>query len=142
MIKVIRELAGVGPAEAKDVAEALPALVIADCGLPKAEHARGRLHRPLSGPQAVPTEVTAMIRPSQSPAPPYRVWLLSYPAAYKFPVIKALRELTEMGAKEARDLAEGPLPALVYQGTDRRRLELARRAFAGHAEVEIRPQQP
>jgi uncharacterized protein (TIGR02996 family) len=144
VIKVIRELTECGLAEAKQLSETLPALVLGDRCLADAERARDGLRRRLLPPgYPPPAEATALIRPSPSPAPQtYQVWLLSFEPVNKIFVIRAVREVSGCGLAEAKNLVEGPLPALVYQCADGRRLDLARRAFGGHAEVEIRPLQP
>jgi uncharacterized protein (TIGR02996 family) len=56
---------------------------------------------------------------------PFDVWLLGYTAMLKIPVIKAIRQVTALGLKEAKDLSE-QLPSTILSDVLRDRAEQAR----------------
>lgn len=137
IIKLIRELTGLGLKESKDLSENLPSVVLEGSGTPLLE-ARSRF-------QALGAEVR-MIGSSVDMA-----WivallggggleLLSYPDHQKISVIKAIREVTGLGLKEAKDMSES-LPALVLEGTEDelRRAMVSFRAAGAKVQLTLRP---
>ena len=56
---------------------------------------------------------------------PFDVWLLGYPSPRKIPIIKAIRELTGVGLKEAKELSE-QLPSRILARRSRAEAERVR----------------
>jgi uncharacterized protein (TIGR02996 family) len=158
VIKVIRELTNMGLKDAKDLSEALPARVVADCWRGEAEGHCARLRQAATVPYAPDPapEECAVLRPADGPAPrlglvpgrllpavapgeSFDLYLLSYPPAGKIQTIKVIREVTGVGLKEAKDLSEAARPVLLRAGVPAAQVPHLQRAFDGVAEIELRP---
>jgi uncharacterized protein (TIGR02996 family) len=140
VIKVIRELTGVGLKEAKDLSEASPPVLVL-CGLSWEEarkacerlaEAGGVLGQATTRPSAPGARVRLI------PGATHQLLLLAYPPLNKIPVIRVIRELTGLGLKEAKDLSEAQPPALIASFTDAGDARGAGARFQGIAEVEVR----
>jgi uncharacterized protein (TIGR02996 family) len=69
----------------------------------------------------------------------YDFFLESYPREYKIHTIKAIREISSLGLKEAKDLFEA-VPVLVpARGRSRADLEQMRTRFAANTKLALRP---
>jgi uncharacterized protein (TIGR02996 family) len=153
VIKVIRELTGVGLKEAKDLSEAPPPVPIlgglswaearqACAHLAEAGGALGRAGTRLSAP-GTPRSFVPQLRPVLPWLRPTRgathqLLLLGYPPLNKIPVIRVIRELTGLGLKAAKDLSELPPPVALARFTDADAAWEAGARFQGIAEVEVR----
>jgi uncharacterized protein (TIGR02996 family) len=125
-IKLIRELTGKGLADSKRLSESLPSIVFEGSGAPLLEakarfEAFGAAVRMTGSAHGVPWLIHLFGRG--------RLELVSYPSDRKIPVIMAIRELTQLGLKEAKDMSES-LPAVVLEG-DEARLSGAKASLEG-----------
>jgi uncharacterized protein (TIGR02996 family) len=140
-IKIIRELTGLGLKEAKDLSEAPPPPVRIASGLSReqADAAVARFEK-----RAVVVVVPAAnafeaLFSPPAPAPGLDLYLCSYPPQYKINLIKAIREVTNLGLRDAKDLSERPLPVCLGEGLSPERVEWAVARFEGKARLEARP---
>jgi uncharacterized protein (TIGR02996 family) len=145
VIKVIRELTQSGLKEAKDMSEALPAVVLRVVGLEAARDAQRRLAE-AAGEDGVAIEpgggVTIEPPLPESLPGPFRVVLHRYRPDKKISTIKAVRQLTGLGLVEAKNLSEA-LPAVVLREVDLLRAQYAQRLLhdaGAEATVELPPE--
>jgi ribosomal protein L7/L12 len=105
VIKVVREVTGIGLKEAKDLVEGPPAMIRQGVSPAEAREianllsAAGGRVSVLPAPDSSPPRGVSLLR---------NVWLEGHDPARKINVIKAVRELTGLGLKEAKDLVELP----------------------------------
>ncbi len=145
-IKVIRELTGLGLKEAKDLSEAkLPAQIVSGLTREQADAAVARFEkravveaRPASGGLPAPALPQGLFA-APAPAGGLDLYLCSYPPQDKIYVIKAIREVTNLGLRDAKDLSERPLPVCLGEGLSAERVEWAVARFEGKATLEARP---
>jgi uncharacterized protein (TIGR02996 family) len=150
VIKVIRELTGNGLKEAKDLSEALPALVLLAVPRAQAEEGRDRLreaaNRGAGGAEVRPTGSQVRLPPPPNFAEGgtgYRLVVHCYQQGGKIPFIVALRNLTGLSLAEAKSVAERPMPILVTTYVTRAEAERAAGELSPTAQVEIvGPQTP
>jgi ribosomal protein L7/L12 len=121
VIKVIRNYTGLGLKEAKDLVESAPGAVCSGLTKEIAEKMIQDLGR--LGATAWITGDSAFGRGSEgaNQGPGYEV-ILADPGAEKIEVIKVIRQYTNLGLKEAKDLAESA-PATVCTGVSREAAE-------------------
>lgn len=102
VIKVVRELTGFGLKEAKDLVDTAPSTLSSSLSPEEATRWQQKLTEAgarvsvLGGPEVAPT----------SPAGPMASLYLNVTGPNKIAVIKSIRQLTGLGLKEAKDLAE------------------------------------
>ena len=133
VIKVVRELTGLGLKEAKDLVDAAPKAVKEDIARDEAEKVKAALEEQgakveiacageLPAASALPTASAgpSAVSPETVTSPPTRgpqtfeVTLVDA-GPNKIPVIKVVRELTGLGLKEAKDLVDA-VPVRVKEG--------------------------
>jgi uncharacterized protein (TIGR02996 family) len=127
-----KEFSGNRLLEAKNLAESLPATIKDHLTPSEAEEIRRRF-----APRA---DVVVEIEPHRLVVvrPLNRVLLLAFPAAQKLEVIKLIREITNLGLKESKDLSES-LPATIKDYLTLGVAEQIRRRFEPLATVVIEP---
>jgi ribosomal protein L7/L12 len=123
VIKVIRELTGLGLKEAKDLVDSVPSVVLRPASPQEAELAEGLL-----------AEAGASVKVRSSPgSEPYIKTavnvLLASAGADKIASIKVLRELTSLGLKEAKDLVDSA-PCVVFSAASLEEAELVIKRFS------------
>lgn len=151
-IKVIRELTGMGLADAKNCSERLPATVLPSAtSLPALKGALALL-------KWAQVEHSVMIRLTGQEdsavgwgvAPPLRLdvtathslWLMQYPPIQKIHLICRLRENRCLGLAEAKALVEQPLPVCLHPNLWEAQALHLLTIYAPYASVEIRPHTP
>jgi uncharacterized protein (TIGR02996 family) len=146
VIKLIRELTGLGLKEAKDLSETpLPVVLRSDMVWEDALLWQGRFGQVAevvvrtAGGAIVPAAPASVPDKAASAGGAFDLLLVSYPMPRKIEVIKAIRELTGLGLKEAKDLSEAPRPLRLLAGVSQERAEQARQCFGSCAVVEVRP---
>lgn len=79
------------------------------------------------------------IRDQQFPQTSLDVVLCGYPEGYKIHAIKAIRAVTGLSLKEAKDLSERPMPVKVLSAVPFEKAQEARKEFsAASATIDIR----
>lgn len=154
-IKVIRELNGMGLAEAKNLSEALPAAVLKGVSRDVAEDARRRFgdyaaswisyttEQTLTPPLVVSLRLTGSPRPGPYAPPlppadgPFTLRLAGYAPDRKIAVIKTIREITGLGLAEGKALSEQALPVVVRTFQTKELAQGAAQVFHDLAQVEI-----
>jgi uncharacterized protein (TIGR02996 family) len=136
VVRVLREVTGLALMEARLLAEAAPVTILENRTLPEVEQ--------LAAQFAGIAEVEVRQRgvgtvPLAAAGPPVDFVLRSYEPAHKITVIKAIREATGCGLKEAKDLSEGPLPLVLRTGLTPAEGRRLGNLFQGMAVVEVRP---
>lgn len=125
VIKVVRDLSGLGLKESKDLVESAPVLVKGNVDKSSAEELQKQL-------VAVGAQVVLRIAGSSEPAPGPEPTgerfdvVLTAVGRQKIDVIRALREITNYGLKEARDVVES-VPITVKIGVTEDEAETIRR---------------
>jgi uncharacterized protein (TIGR02996 family) len=137
----LREISGLGLPEAKELCERLPVVLPGQWPCEQARSAFARLGALAEvGVQQLPDPSPQLL--AGTPGETFELVLHPYPGAQKIPVIKAIREVTGLGLKESKDLAEAQLPAVIRTGLTRDQAVRALQSFARVANVEVRATQP
>lgn len=126
-IKLVREVTGLGLKDAKDLVELAPKRVLPDLAHDHAHEIAARFRAMGAHADVTPhpgdvvrVPVAGMPRPPQLGFVKQQVWLTTVDPARRIDAIKAVREATGIGLKEAKDaidaVARGERRALLLEG--------------------------
>jgi uncharacterized protein (TIGR02996 family) len=148
VIKTIRELTYRGLAEAKQLSEHLPALIVSSLSYSAAQEAANRLRdcglllggtRPRVQICPAGRSDAAIGEDLSVKSSEVDLYLVSYPKEQKIRTIGVIRQITALGLAEAKTLTEAPLPRFIRTASNQLEAEQLVQRFAGVAIVEIRP---
>ena len=139
VIKVVRAVTGLGLKEAKDLVDAAPKTVKEGVCEEEARRIKTMLEdagATVATKPELPPSDTAAAPPNNAPQTEFTVMLMKV-GDKKVEVIKAVREITGLGLKEAKDLVEGA-PKPVKEGVSKEEAErLKAKLEAAGATVEL-----
>jgi large subunit ribosomal protein L7/L12 len=140
VIKVVRELTGLGLKDAKDLVEAAPKVVRSGLSRADAQSAQKKLEAAGASVELRSAAAPAATTRPPAPAPEGASFdvVLTAVGSSKIQVIKVVRELTGLGLKDAKDLVEAA-PKVVRSGVPRADAQSAQKKLeAAGAGVELR----